>query len=61
VALGSDFDGGFGLDAIPQGINSIADLENIASALQKRGYKQDDIAAVMYANWLRVLRNSLPD
>lgn len=60
AALGSDFDGGFGLDAIPQGMDSIADIEKIAAALERRGYGQADVAAVMYGNWLRVLQDSLP-
>jgi membrane dipeptidase len=60
VGIGSDFDGGFGLDSIPAGMDSIADLGKIAEPLEKWGYTSEDIEAVMYANWLRILRDSLP-
>jgi membrane dipeptidase len=60
VGIGSDFDGGFGLDSIPSGMNSIADLGKVAEPLEKWGYTSEDIEAVMYANWLRILQESLP-
>ena len=60
VGVGSDLDGGFGLDALPQGIDSAADLIKIGDALAKRGYAQDAVDAVLYANWLRILNASLP-
>jgi len=60
VALGSDFDGGFGLDSIPEGMNTIADLSKIATELQNRGYHADDVDAVMFGNWLRILEEGLP-
>jgi membrane dipeptidase len=60
VGIGSDFDGGFGLDSIPAGMDSIADLGKIAEPLEKLGYTSEDIEAVMYSNWLRILRDSLP-
>jgi membrane dipeptidase len=60
VGLGSDFDGGFGAEAAPLGIDTVADLQKIADALVERGFSESDIAAVMAENWLRVLRAALP-
>lgn len=60
VGLGSDFDGGFGAEAAPLGIDTVADLSKIADALAERGFAESDIAAVISGNWLRVLRAALP-
>jgi membrane dipeptidase len=61
VGIGSDFDGGFGLDKIPVGLDSIADLRLIGDALGTRGYTQDDVEAIMGKNWLSILRKALPE
>lgn len=61
VGIGSDFDGGFGAESAPEGLDTVADLPRIGEALADRGYSEHDVAAVMGENWLRVLRNSLPD
>lgn len=60
VGIGSDFDGGFGVESIPGEMDTIADLAQIAEALARRGYQAADIEAVMNGNWLRILRRSLP-
>lgn len=60
VAIGSDFDGGFGVESIPAEMDTIADLAQIAEALLRRGYQAADIEAIMNGNWLRILRRSLP-
>jgi len=56
LALGSDLDGGIGREVIPQGIDSVEDLPRFADALAAAGYSDEDIAAIMGENWLRVLR-----
>ena len=56
VALGTDFDGGFGVESTPEGIDTIADLQKLAALLHTRGYTKDDIAAIFAHNWLRKLR-----
>ena len=61
VALGSDFDGGFGYPAVPLEINTIADLPKLAAGLSQRGYTSADIAAIFYANWQRILERALPE
>jgi membrane dipeptidase len=61
VAIGSDFDGGFGLEKVPTGLDSIADLRLIGDALGSRGCDQDEIESILGGNWLRILRQSLPE
>jgi membrane dipeptidase len=61
AAIGSDFDGGFGLAALPLGLDSVADLRFIGDALAARGYDQADVDAVLGENWLRMLRRALPE
>ena len=60
IALGSDFDGGFGLQSIPPELDSIADLQIIATKLMERGYSESDAANILGGNWLRFLRKNLP-
>jgi membrane dipeptidase len=52
VGLGTDFDGVSG--AIPQGIDSAADLPKITQALLDRGYTASDIHKILGGNLLRV-------
>ncbi len=54
VGLGSDFDGVSG--ALPQGLDSVADLPKITQALLDRGYKPEDIKKILGGNVLRVFR-----
>jgi membrane dipeptidase len=60
AGLGSDFDGGFGLDAVPAEIDTVADLAKIGPALAARGYGEAQVAAILGGNFLRVLRANLP-
>jgi membrane dipeptidase len=60
AGIGSDFDGGFGLQSIPPELDTIADLQMVASRLQARGYSEEDAANILGGNWLRVLRKHLP-
>jgi len=59
VGLGSDFDGGLGLQSVPIGIDSVADLKKLAPFLAERGYSDDDCAAILGGNWIRLLRRIL--
>jgi len=60
IAIGSDFDGGFGLDRIPKGFDSIADLQLIGEALRQHGYRDQDVSGIMGLNWYHLLHRSLP-
>ena len=50
IAIGSDFDGGFGAGSIPQGMDSIADLGQIFEVLANRGFRGKDMDSLMYGN-----------
>ena len=60
AAIGSDFDGGFGVQSIPPELDSIADLQKVAEKLIERGYTESEAANVLGGNWLRFLRKHLP-
>lgn len=60
VGLGSDFDGGFGLESVPEDVDTIADLQKLAPLLESRGYTGEDIAAILGENFIHHLRKSLP-
>jgi len=60
VAIGSDFDGGFGLQSVPHEIDTIADLQKLADFLLPRGYSETDVEAILGGNWLRHLQEHLP-
>lgn len=55
VAIGSDLDGGFGLEQSPVDLDTIADLQRLPDLLTSRGYRADDVAAIMHGNWIRLL------
>jgi membrane dipeptidase len=61
VGVGSDFDGGFGREKVPMGLDSVADIRLIGEVLAPRGYTESDIKAILGGNWLRVLERSLPE
>ena len=54
VGIGSDFDG---VDCLPSGIDSVADLPKITQALLDRGYKAEDLRKILGGNMLRVFRD----
>lgn len=56
AAIGSDLDGGFGIEQSPHDLDTIADLQKIPAILRKRGYADADVEAVMHGNWLRFFR-----
>jgi membrane dipeptidase len=58
IGLGSDFDGGFGVEDIPAELHEVGDLALIGKALGARGYSDADVAGIMGDNWLNLLRRS---
>ena len=60
VGLGTDFDGGFGLEDVPAEIETVSDLTKVSKELAERGYDLTDIENIMGGNWLQVLNDSLP-
>jgi membrane dipeptidase len=59
VAIGTDFDGGYGLDKTIEGLDSVADLRLIGSALHRRGYSSAQVEGILGGNWIRMLRRML--
>ncbi len=55
VGIGSDLDGGFGLEESPVEIDTIADLYRVGSVVPAEARE-----AVLSTNWLNFLRASLP-
>jgi len=55
AGLGSDLDGGFGREGSPRDVDTIADLQKLVRILEQRGYSHEDVAAIMYRNWVAVL------
>ena len=60
AGIGSDFDGGFGLQSVPPELDTVADLQKVGPLLEKRGYSEADIANILGLNWLRLLESTLP-
>lgn len=60
AGIGSDLDGGYGKEQSPADMDTIADLQKLPVILNRRGYSDDDISAMMHGNWSRMLREGLP-
>jgi len=58
VGLGSDLDGGFGLEQSPGDLQSIADLGKIGDILSSRGWSDQDIEGFNHGNWIRFFRQA---
>jgi membrane dipeptidase len=61
VGIGTDFDGGFGVQSVPPEIDTIADLHKLVPLLSEKGYSEEDVAAIFGQNWLRKLRSVLAE
>lgn len=59
AAIGSDLDGGYGREQSPSDMDTIADMQGLRALLSKRGYKEDDVKAIFYGNWLRLLQKHI--
>jgi membrane dipeptidase len=60
VGIGSDFDGGFGLQSTPKEIDTIADLQKLVPLLLSRGFSEENAADILGGNWINFLHRSLP-
>ena len=60
VGVGSDLDGGFGIEQTPQDVQSISALQRVGDLLEKRGYSPEDIDKVLHGNFIRFLSKHLP-
>jgi membrane dipeptidase len=60
AAIGTDLDGGYGIEQCPNDLDTIADVQKIPNLLRARGFTDEDVAKVMHGNWLRLLKRALP-
>ena len=58
AAIGTDLDGGYGIEQTPQDLDTIADLQQIPDLLRARGYADTDIEAIFHGNWLRFFQSA---
>lgn len=61
VGIGTDFDGGFGLQSTPFEVDTIADMQKLVPLLAEHGYNMVDIAAIFADNWIGRINQILPD
>jgi membrane dipeptidase len=60
VGIGTDFDGGFGVESAPLEIDTVADLRKVGDALAAASFSDQDIINILGENWIRLLRRALP-
>lgn len=61
VAIGTDWDGGFGGESIPAPMRDVRDLPLLAETLLKHGFADEAVGKILHGNWIRVLSRGLPD
>jgi membrane dipeptidase len=61
VGIGSDLEGGFGLQSAPVGIDTVADLAKLTPLLIDKGYSYQDCEAILGKNWLTITKKVLPE
>ncbi len=61
VGIGTDFDGGFGVESAPRELDTVADLSKFSDALSAANFGDEDIDHILGGNWLRILRHALPE
>jgi membrane dipeptidase len=54
IGLGSDMDGGFGADQMPEGIDTPSGYQDLAEALNARNWSEAEIADFAAGNWMRM-------
>lgn len=60
VGIGSDLDGGFGVEQVPKDLDTIVDLQKLIAVLQRRGYTEADTRAIFHGNWMDYWQRALP-
>jgi membrane dipeptidase len=61
TAIGSDLDGGFGVESTPMELDTVADIQKLAPALRDAGFSEQDVQNALGRNWIRVLERALPE
>ncbi|MEZ4620850.1 MAG: membrane dipeptidase [Caldilineaceae bacterium] len=60
AAIGGDTDGQGGVEGAPAEVDSVADYQKLAAILAGRGYTQQAIEQILFANWARFYTKWLP-
>ncbi len=60
VGLGTDFDGGLGVEDVPAEIDTIADLPKLFPFLEELGYDSTEIESIASGNFLDLIQSALP-
>jgi membrane dipeptidase len=58
IGIGTDLDGGYGLEQSPGDMDTIADLQRLPEMLEAKGYSSEDVIGVMHGNFMRFLNNA---
>ena len=58
VAIGTDLDGGFGLELSPTDYNTIVDLQRFPDILDAHGYNAEDIDNICHGNLIRFFKEA---
>lgn len=61
VGLGSDMDGGFSAEWLPQGIDTPSDLHRITDGLRDRGWSDEEVEGFRFGNWARFIADHSPE
>ncbi len=61
AGIGTDLDGAFGKEQCPYDLETIADLQKLPEMFSRRGYSAEAIQNIMHGNFLRFMRNALPE
>jgi len=61
VGIGTDFDGGLGVEKVPAEIDTIADLPRLFPFLEELGYDSEEIERIASGNFLEMINTTLPE
>jgi len=61
VGIGTDFDGGIGVEMVPAEIDTIADLPLLFPFLKELGYDSNQIERIASGNFLEIIETTLPE
>lgn len=53
IGIGTDMDGGFSAERLPEGMSEPGDLELLAQGLMRRGWSEGAVEALAWGNWAR--------
>jgi membrane dipeptidase len=60
VGLGTDMDGGFGAEHLPESMRTHTDLRRLGDVLADDGFEDSEVKGILAGNWLRFFHDHLP-